>query len=82
MFDRLEATEQRFDDLTAEMARPEISGDYEKLQSLAKDRASIEDVVMLYRAWTGNAKAISEARAVLGDPTLKCRRWRRKSSNA
>ena len=67
MFDRLEATEQRFDDLTAEMARPEISGDYEKLQSLAKDRASIEDVVMLYRAWTGNAKAISEARAVLGD---------------
>jgi peptide chain release factor 1 len=67
MFDRLEATEQRYDDLTAEMARPEISGDYEKVQALAKERASIEDVVMLYRAWTGSAKAIAEARAVLGD---------------
>ena len=67
MFDRLEATEQRYDDLTAEMARPEISGDYEKVQAIARERASIEDVVMLYRAWTGSAKALAEARAVLGD---------------
>ena len=35
MFDRLEATERRFDELTAEMATPEVSGDYEKLQALA-----------------------------------------------
>jgi peptide chain release factor 1 len=67
MFDRLEATEQRYEELTAEMARPELSGDYERLQSLAKDRASIEDVVTLYRAWTGNGKAIEQARAMLGD---------------
>ena len=33
MFDRLEATEQRYEDLTAELARPEISGDYAKLQA-------------------------------------------------
>lgn len=67
MFSRLEATEQRYEELTAEMARPEISGDYEKLQAMAKDRASIEDVVLLYRAWTANGKGIEEARAVLGD---------------
>ena len=34
MFDRLEATEQRYEDLTSELARPEISGDYAKLQTL------------------------------------------------
>ena len=67
MFSRLEATEQRYEELTAEMARPEISGDYEKLQSLAKDRASIDDVVTMYRAWMTNGKGIEEARAVLGD---------------
>ncbi len=67
MFDRLEATEQRFDDLTAEMARPEISGDYEKLQAIARERASIEQVVSLYRDWRTNTKATEEARAVLGD---------------
>jgi len=49
MFDRLEATDQRYDDLTEELARPEISGDYEKLQAIAKERASIEQVVTLYR---------------------------------
>jgi peptide chain release factor 1 len=67
MFDRLEATEQRYDDLTQEMARPEISGDYEKLQAIAKERASIEQVVELYREWKANAKAVEEARSVLGD---------------
>ncbi len=67
MFDRLEATEQRYDDLTDELARPEISGDYEKLQSIAKERASIEQVVTLYREWKASARAIEEARGVLGD---------------
>jgi peptide chain release factor 1 len=67
MFDRLEATEQRFDDLTEEMARPEISGDYEKLQSLARERASIEHVVGLYREWRANTQALEQARAVIGD---------------
>ena len=67
MFDRLEATEQRYDDLTAELARPEMSGDYEKLQSIAKERASIEQVVTLYREWKASGRAIEEARSVLGD---------------
>ena len=67
MFDRLEATERRYDDLTAELARPEISGDYEKLQAIAKERASIEDVVERYRAWRDNGKALDEARAMLGE---------------
>jgi peptide chain release factor 1 len=67
MFDRLEATEQRFDDLTAEMARPEISGDYEKLQALAKERAAIEEVVSLYRDWKATGKALDDARALAND---------------
>ena len=67
MFDRLEATDQRYDDLTEELARPEISGDYEKLQAIAKERASIEQVVTLYREWKASAAAIEQARSVLGD---------------
>jgi len=67
MFDRLEATEQRYDDLTEEMSRPEISADYEKLQSLAKERAAIEQVVTLYRDWKAAGRAIEDARNMLGD---------------
>jgi peptide chain release factor 1 len=67
MFDRLEATERRFDEITAEMARPEVSGDYEKLQSLARERAAIEPIVTLYREWRANEKALEGAKAMLGD---------------
>jgi peptide chain release factor 1 len=67
MFDRLEATERRYEELTVEMATPEVSGDYGRLQTLAKERASIEPVVLLYREWRENAKAIDGARAMLGD---------------
>jgi peptide chain release factor 1 len=67
MFDRLETTERRFEELTAEMAKPEISGDYEKLQALAKERASIESVTALYREWRDNVKAIEGARAMISE---------------
>src|SRR5262245_57554161 len=67
MFDRLEATERRFDEITAEMARPEVSGDYEKLQSLARERASLEPIVTLYREWRANEKALESAKTMLGD---------------
>ena len=67
MFDRLEATERRFDELTAEMAKPEVSGDYEKLQAVARERASIEEVTTLYREWIANGKAIEDARGSLAD---------------
>ncbi len=64
MFDRLEATERRFEELTAEMARPEVAGNYEQLQALARERAAIELVTALYREWRDNATAIEDARAL------------------
>ncbi len=67
MFDRLEAIERRYDDLAERMARPEVSGDYEKLQTFVRERASIEQIVSLYREWKANARAIEDARAILGD---------------
>src|SRR3990172_9226802 len=67
MFDRLESIDRRFEELTAEMARPETVGDYEKLHALAKERASIEDVVTAYREWCENSKALEDARAMVND---------------
>lgn len=67
MFDRLETIELRFDELTAEMAQPEVLASHEKMQVLAKERAAIESVVTLYRSWRDTAKALEEARAMQGD---------------
>jgi peptide chain release factor 1 len=49
------------------MAQPEVSADYNRLQALARERASIEPVVLLYRELTANTKAIDGARAMIAD---------------
>jgi peptide chain release factor 1 len=67
MFDRLEAIARRFDDITNEMASPEVAGDYEKLQALAKERAQIEPIAELYRQYRENERALAEARSMTGD---------------
>ena len=48
MWDRLDALEHRYDDLTREMASPELTNDYERLQTLNKERSSLEDVVAMH----------------------------------
>jgi peptide chain release factor 1 len=67
MWERLESLEQRYESLTEEMARPEVASDYEKLQALAKERASLEEVVSLYRRYKDAEGHIEEARTLLAD---------------
>jgi peptide chain release factor 1 len=73
MWDRLAAIERRFEELTAEMGRPEVAADYERLQALARERAAIEAVVALYREAREVDRALGDARAIVaegGDPEL------------
>jgi peptide chain release factor 1 len=65
MWERLKALEQRYDELTAEMARPEVAADYQRFQELDRERAAIEPVVTLYREYRRVRQAAEEARAVL-----------------
>ena len=60
MLDKLKALEERFEGITEEMARPEVVADYQRLQTLAKERASLEEVVSLYRDLRGVAAEIEE----------------------
>ncbi len=65
MWERLKALEQRYDELTAEMARPEVAADYQRFQELDRERAALEPVVTLYREYRRVKQAADEARAVL-----------------
>ena len=60
MLDRLQSLVDRYEHLTAEMGRPELTADYERLQTLAKERASLEDIVSLYRRYRETAEAIAQ----------------------
>ena len=67
MLDRLERIEKRYQELDEQMAAPEVASDLKQLQVLARERASIEDVVTKYREYKATAKSLEETRAMLGD---------------
>jgi peptide chain release factor 1 len=62
MQDKLRAIEERYEALTAEMAQPDLIADYQRLQALAKERSSLDEVVSLYRALRDVDAQIEEAR--------------------
>ena len=73
MWDRLAAIEVRFEELTAEMGRPEVAAHHEQVQTLARERAALEEVVTLYRDYRQVERALDDARALAaegGDPEL------------
>ncbi|MGD0115614.1 MAG: peptide chain release factor 1 [Dehalococcoidia bacterium] len=67
MLNRLQSLVDRYEELSAEMARPELTSDYERLQALAKERASLEELVSLYRRYRETEQGIAEARALLDE---------------
>ena len=67
MLDKLRSIEERFEALETEMGRPEVITDYQRLQALAKERASLEAIVTLYRDLYRVEAQIADTRALAGD---------------
>ena len=65
MWDRLEQIERHYEELDRQIARPEITTDPKQLQTLAREKASFEDLVIKYRAYKATARELEETRAML-----------------
>ena len=65
MLERLDSIEKRYDELNELMAQPELSLDFERLQNLAKERATLDEVVTRYRQYKTTMKSIEETQAML-----------------
>ena len=73
MQDQLAKIAERFEALTAEMGRPEVATNFEKVQALAKERASLEKVVTLYREFRRLERGVADAQSIVdegGDPDM------------
>ena len=73
MIDRLDQMEQRFNDLQAQFALPEVLNDHEKYQKTAKALREIEAPVEKYRELKQTRQGLADARAMLAesDPDLR-----------
>ncbi len=62
MFDKLEAAESQFDELSQQLMDPAVIGDSSRLQRVAKERARLEGKIVAYRAWKRTRDELAEAR--------------------
>jgi len=67
MWDRLAATEQRYRELEEEMSRQEVANDYDRLQALAREHSSLQEIVQILNEYRRLDKALIEARAIVSE---------------
>ena len=73
MWSRLDLLEARYEELEELMGRPEVASDHERVQELAKERSTLQDAVVLYRAYRDKDTQKQDAQAILnegGDPEM------------
>lgn len=70
MFDKLNALLDRFSELEEAIAQPEVIRDFEKYQSLLKERASLQPIVDKYNAYLSLRHQLQDAEELLSDPLM------------
>ena len=73
IFDKLEPATQRYEEIEASMAMPEVATNFEKIQELAKERASLEQLVDISRQHRKLVHDMDDLRAIVqegSDPEL------------
>ncbi len=67
MLEKLNQIEGRYDELMRLMADPAVAQDYERVAQYAKERADLEDIVGVYRAYKDTAQELEETKTLLTD---------------
>jgi peptide chain release factor 1 len=67
MFERLEQLEARYEEMAHQLADPEVLGDHEKYQKIAKQHRELEPVVEKFREYRQVKTGLADARAMLNE---------------
>jgi peptide chain release factor 1 len=75
LLDKLKSVEQTYQELTRRLADPDITGNPNELQRVAKTRASLEETVNTYEEWQKVGEDLLGAKQILkesaGDPEMR-----------
>ncbi len=66
MLDKLELIQKRYEELSQLISQPEVATDARRLQEMSKEKASLEDIVIIYRKYKANSRELAEMEALLG----------------
>ncbi|MGD8909109.1 MAG: peptide chain release factor 1 [Chromatiales bacterium] len=68
--DKLDKIAERYEEITALLADPEIQGDQRQFRELGREYAQLEPIVAAYRRYTASEADIAAAQELLGDPEM------------
>ena len=71
MFDKLDAIEVKYEDLTKKISDPDIIANQDEWRKYMKEHADIADIVEKYREYKALKKSISDAKEMLSDKEMK-----------
>jgi peptide chain release factor 1 len=74
MFDKLAGLDTRYNQLTEQMAQPDVATDHVRLQQIARELRELEDVVLAYRAYRDVVRQEHDAQSLYedsSDPELR-----------
>lgn len=71
MFEKLEAVERRYDELTTQISDPAIIANNNEWRKLIKEHSSMEDVVVKYKEYKQIENNMNEAKEMMEDPEMK-----------
>src|SRR6185312_7785399 len=69
MFERLEQTEKKYEELTQQLSSPEIVSDTQRYQKTAKAHAELREIVEKYREYKDLTKGIAESETMVKSET-------------
>ncbi len=67
MFDRIEAVEQRFEELGRLLSDPDVISDIDKLRVYAKEQSDLSDMVHTYREYKSVSSQLHDAKDMLAE---------------
>ena len=71
MFQKLDAVEKRYEELTQKISDPEVIANQNEWRNLMKEHAEIEPIVEKYREYKKTKQTVEDAKEMMEDPELK-----------
>jgi peptide chain release factor 1 len=71
MFEKLEAVEKRYEELTKIISDPEVIANQTEWQKAMKEHASMEEIVLKFREYKKIEQSMEEAEELMQDPDMK-----------
>ena len=71
MFKRLDAIVDKYNELTQELTKPEVLGNFDMLKKLSKEQSDLKEIVDLYEEYKKVLENLEQAKEMENDPELK-----------